>query len=108
MSAQDQEKLAADCERVAGLTAQAQDWVTDPANAGLVGPEARSLVQTMRRAARRSRRLARSARLVGQLRILRILISGLYASAKVMCWSFVLIFIVIFAFAVRGAELIAN
>lgn len=62
MSNQEQDKLADECARVAALTAQALAWVEDRENAGLVGAEARSLVQMMRRGERRARRLARSAR----------------------------------------------
>jgi hypothetical protein len=61
MSNHEQEQLAANCAQVADLTTQALAWVEDPANADLVGAEARSLVQMMRRAGRRARRLARSA-----------------------------------------------
>lgn len=61
MSTQEQDNLAAGCSAVADLSGQALAWVEDPQNAELVGPEARSLVQMMRRAARRARRLARSA-----------------------------------------------
>jgi len=62
MSNQEQEKLAQDCADVGDLTAQALAWVEDPKNTDLIGAEARSLVQMMRRAGRRARRLARSAR----------------------------------------------
>ena len=61
MTTQDQEKLAADCDRIADLTRQALAWIEDPENAGLVGAEARSLTRMMRRGVRRTRRLSKSA-----------------------------------------------
>ena len=61
MSTQEQDRLAGECTQVADLTAQALAWIEDPENAGLVGVEARSLVQMMRRSGRRARRLARAA-----------------------------------------------
>ncbi len=62
MTAQDQDKLAADCAAFADLTGQALAWIEDPDNAELVGAETKSLVQMMRRGARRARRLAHAAR----------------------------------------------
>lgn len=62
MTTQAQEQLSQHCHDVAALTRRAQAWVEDPANATLVGAEARSLVQAMRRSARRATRLARAAR----------------------------------------------
>lgn len=61
MTSEAQETLAADCTRIAGLTGDALAWVEDPENADLVGSEARSLVQQLRRGMRRARRLGRSA-----------------------------------------------
>ncbi len=61
MSTQDQDQLAADCREFAKLTEQALAWITDADNAELVGSETKSLVQMMRRGARRARRLARAA-----------------------------------------------
>ena len=61
MSTEDQQKLAADCAQVADLTDRALAWIGDPENAELVGAEARSLSQMMRKGARRARRLARAA-----------------------------------------------
>ena len=57
-----QDSLAQDCTRVAEVSGQALAWVEDPANAELVGAEARSLVHQLRRGRRRAQRLARSAR----------------------------------------------
>ncbi|MHA6262504.1 virulence factor SrfC family protein [Arenibacterium sp. CAU 1754] len=62
MTTQDQDKLAADCTEVADLTQQALDWIENPENSELVGAEARSLTQMMRKGARRARRLAHSAK----------------------------------------------
>ncbi len=62
MTTQAQEQLSQHCRGVADLTRRALAWVENPANADLVGAEARSLVQSMRRAARRARRLERAAR----------------------------------------------
>ncbi|MBK0326927.1 hypothetical protein I5535_06415 [Rhodobacteraceae bacterium F11138] len=61
MSTQEQAQLAADCTEFAGVSEQALAWITDARNADLVGAEARSLVQMMRRSARRARRLAKAA-----------------------------------------------
>lgn len=61
MTVEEQSKLAAACSRTAELAAEALAWVEDPANAELVGTEARSLVLGLRRAMRRARRLGRSA-----------------------------------------------
>ncbi|MEP3333902.1 virulence factor SrfC family protein [Sedimentitalea sp.] len=61
MTAEHQQKLAGECAEFAELTSQAQAWVEDPENAELVGAETKSLVQMMRRNARRARRLARAA-----------------------------------------------
>ncbi|WP_424986230.1 virulence factor SrfC family protein [Microbulbifer sp. S227A] len=61
MTAREQQQLAADCTAFADLTARAQGWIEDPENAELVGVETKSLVQMMRRNARRARRLARAA-----------------------------------------------
>lgn len=61
MSDQEQDQLAQSCTQVAQLTAEALAWVEDPENAGLVGAEARSLVQMMRKSARRARKLSRAA-----------------------------------------------
>lgn len=55
------DKLAADCRGVARLSAEAQAWIEDPENSGLVGAEARSLVAMTRKSARRARRLAQAA-----------------------------------------------
>ena len=57
-----QDKLAREAAEVAELTGRALDWVGDPENAELVGAEARSLTQMMRRGTRRARRLERAAR----------------------------------------------
>lgn len=62
MTTQAQEQLSQHCREVADLTRRALGWVENPANADLVGAEARSLVQAMRRAARRAQRLERAAR----------------------------------------------
>lgn len=62
MTAQEQEKLAAECASFADLTGQALAWIENPENAELVGAEAKSLTQMMRRGARRARRLGKSAR----------------------------------------------
>ncbi|MFK7754133.1 MAG: virulence factor SrfC family protein [Sedimentitalea sp.] len=62
MTTQDQEKLATECSDVVELTAQAMGWIDDPENADLVAEETRSLTNMMRKAARRGRRLAKSAR----------------------------------------------
>ena len=48
-----------------------------------------------------------AVRLFVQFRILWMLVTGLYASGRVMIWSFCLIFILIFAFAVIGVEFLA-
>lgn len=56
-----QQSLAARCAEVARLSGEALAWIEDPENGETVGAEARSLVQTMRRVARRSRRLGRAA-----------------------------------------------
>ncbi len=61
MTAQEQQELSADCTAFADLTARAQAWIEDPENADIVGVETKSLVQMMRRNARRARRLARAA-----------------------------------------------
>lgn len=61
MTAQGQQQLAGECTAFAELTAQAQAWIEDPENSVLVGAETKSLVQMMRRNARRVRRLARAA-----------------------------------------------
>ena len=61
MATQDQQKLAADCATLAGVTEQALAWVETPANAALVGAEARSLTQMMRKGLRRARRLGQAA-----------------------------------------------
>ncbi|GHF63559.1 virulence factor SrfC family protein [Seohaeicola zhoushanensis] len=61
MVTQDQQKLAADCAEVAEVTSQALAWVETPANAALIGAEARSLTQMMRKGLRRARRLAQAA-----------------------------------------------
>ncbi|MCB1366113.1 MAG: hypothetical protein KDK02_18545, partial [Rhodobacteraceae bacterium] len=62
MSDDAQERLGRECARIADLTDRARAWVQDPGNAALVGAEAKSLVRSMRRAARRARRLGRAAR----------------------------------------------
>lgn len=62
MTRPEQDDLAAQCAEVAELTGQALTWIEDPENAPLVGSETKSLVQMMRRAARRARRLGRAAR----------------------------------------------
>ncbi|MDK3075219.1 virulence factor SrfC family protein [Sedimentitalea sp. JM2-8] len=61
MTGREQEKLTEDCTEFADLTRQALAWIEDPENADLVGSESKSLVQMMRRGARRARRLARAA-----------------------------------------------
>lgn len=61
MTAKEQQQLAGDCTEFAELTARAQAWIEDPENSELVGAETKSLVQMMRRNARRARRLARAA-----------------------------------------------
>ncbi|SLN48803.1 Putative bacterial virulence factor [Falsiruegeria litorea R37] len=61
MSSQEQDQLAIACAQVAQLTGEALAWVEDPENADLVGAEARSLVQMMRKSARRARKLSRAA-----------------------------------------------
>lgn len=53
--------LARRAESVAEATEQAIAWTLDPANAGAVGSEAKSLGTSLRRKARRARRLARAA-----------------------------------------------
>lgn len=62
MTAPEQGRLATECTGFAELTEQALTWIRDPENAELVGAETKSLVQMMRRSARRARRLARAAR----------------------------------------------
>lgn len=62
MSVEAQKLLAADCEEFARLSVQAQAWVEDRENSDLIGAEARSLTQMMRRSARRANRLARAAK----------------------------------------------
>jgi hypothetical protein len=62
MTLDEQQKLAVACTDFAELTTQALAWVEDPENSDQVGAEAKSLVQMMRRGARRARRLARAAR----------------------------------------------
>lgn len=61
MTDEAQDKLGQDCARVAELSDRALAWVEDPENAGLIGAEAKSLVQGLRRATRRARRLGRAA-----------------------------------------------
>lgn len=61
MNADAQAKLAADCGTIAELTGRALAWVENPENADLVGAETRSIVQGLRKGARRARRLGRSA-----------------------------------------------
>ncbi len=61
MSTQDQQRLAEECAGFAAITEQALAWITDAENADLVGSETKSLVQMMRRGARRARRLAKAA-----------------------------------------------
>lgn len=56
-----QDALVSRCQDVAAQARQALDWVTHPENAEQVGPEQKSLVQTLRRAARRAERLGKSA-----------------------------------------------
>lgn len=62
MTVQEQQDLATECTDFADLTAQALAWIEDAQNTDLVGVEAKSLVQMMRRNARRARRLARAAK----------------------------------------------
>lgn len=62
MTSENQQALADQCSGFADLTTKALAWVEDPENAELVGAESKSLVQMMRRNARRARRLARAAR----------------------------------------------
>lgn len=57
-----QEKLAQRCTEVGQMAQEAMNWITDPENAELVGPEAKGLVKSLRRSKRRSDKLARSAR----------------------------------------------
>lgn len=61
MTTSNQKDLAQACHTVAGLTADALNWVNDPENAELVGAETRSLTRMMRRSARRAKRLGRAA-----------------------------------------------
>ena len=61
MTSKQQQDLAADCAQVRDLHRQALNWISDPENAELVGAEAKSLSHTMRKGARRARRLAKSA-----------------------------------------------
>ncbi|WP_164660982.1 virulence factor SrfC family protein [Tropicibacter sp. Alg240-R139] len=61
MSKKEQDQLAQSCAEIAQLTGKALAWVEDPENAELVGAEARSLVQMMRKSARRARKLSRAA-----------------------------------------------
>lgn len=61
MTRPEQDDLAAQCADVADLTGQALSWIEDPENVALVGSETKSLVQMMRRAGRRARRLGRAA-----------------------------------------------
>ena len=60
MSAQD--RLAERCSSVADLSRASLEWVRDEANAETVGPDRKSMVQALRRAARRAEKLAKSAR----------------------------------------------
>ncbi|MCU0908415.1 MAG: putative virulence factor [Rhodobacteraceae bacterium] len=55
-------ELADRCGQVAALAREALDWVTDDRNAGTVGPDRKSLVQRLTRAARRADKLGRAAR----------------------------------------------
>uniref|UniRef100_UPI00399BE416 virulence factor SrfC family protein n=1 Tax=Roseovarius halophilus (ex Wu et al. 2025) TaxID=3376060 RepID=UPI00399BE416 len=56
-----QNELATRCADVAALSRKALDWVQDSENAETVGPEHKSLVQLLRRSARRAEKLGRSA-----------------------------------------------
>jgi len=55
-------ELADRCGQVATLAREALAWVTDDRNAAVVGPDRKSLVQRLRRAARRADKLERAAR----------------------------------------------
>jgi hypothetical protein len=55
-------ELADRCGHVAALAREALDWVMDERNAGTVGPDRKSLVQRLHRAARRADKLGRAAR----------------------------------------------
>ena len=78
MTAQEHQQLAGECAEFADLTARAQAWVEDPDNVELVGAEAKSLVQMMRRNARRARRLARAAQTKGDRALVRALEAGAF------------------------------
>lgn len=56
------EQLAERCGQVATHTREALAWVTDERNEATVGPDRKSLVQKLRRAARRAEKLGRAAR----------------------------------------------
>ncbi len=58
----DQNDLATRCTEVATLSRTALDWVQHAENAETVGPEHKSLVHLLRRAARRADKLGRAAR----------------------------------------------
>lgn len=57
-----QEKLAERCVEVGQMAEEALNWISDPENAELVGPEVKGLVKSLRRSKRRSTKLAQSAR----------------------------------------------
>ncbi|TDX33621.1 virulence factor SrfC family protein [Rhodovulum visakhapatnamense] len=56
------DQLAERCARVEGAARRALDWVADPENAETVGLERKSLVQALRKGARRAQKLGRAAR----------------------------------------------
>lgn len=59
--ASDNKALSEECARIGAVAADALNWIGTPANADLVGAEARSLTRLMRRSIRRAKRLGRAA-----------------------------------------------
>ncbi|MGC9419996.1 MAG: virulence factor SrfC family protein, partial [Rhodovulum sp.] len=57
-----QDQLAERCARVEEAARRALDWVNDPENAETVGLDRKSLVQALRKGARRAQKLGKSAR----------------------------------------------
>ena len=58
----DQTELASRAETVGGASEEAMRWVADPENADMVGSESKDLVKSLRRHARRARKLSKAAR----------------------------------------------
>ena len=56
------ETLSAQCTAVAEASQKAAAWVSDPANAELVGAAAKSNIKSLRRVTRRARKLAKAAK----------------------------------------------